>query len=125
MVTLNCVPYPFIAGASNVVGRLSIGFFLQMTERCITPTDAFAGTLMISAIAFFMNPVANMFVVIAIAAVINGISNGSKTVLVTLVSRSSVSPERFPTALSFAMFVRGFSEPLGGLITGINLHYFN
>ncbi|XP_011680324.1 monocarboxylate transporter 14-like [Strongylocentrotus purpuratus] len=107
-----------IGGASNVVGRLSIGFFLQMTERCLTPTDAFAGALMISAIAFFMNPVANMFAVIAIAAVINGISNGSKTVLVTLVSRSSVSPERFPTALSFAMFVRGFSEPLGGLITG-------
>nr|XP_054757613.1 monocarboxylate transporter 12-like [Lytechinus pictus] len=107
-----------IGGASNVVGRLSVGFILQITKGYVTPADAFAGTLMMSAIAFCINPVANVFGVLAIAAVINGLSNGAKTVLVTLVSRSAVSPERFPTALSFAMFVRGFSEPLGGLLTG-------
>ncbi|XP_072181292.1 monocarboxylate transporter 12-like [Diadema setosum] len=107
-----------IGGASNIVGRLSIGFLLHYNRDVISPPGAFAFALVLSALGFAINPFANAFWVLILTAIMNGVSNGAKTVLVTIVSRFSVTPERFPTALSFAMSVRGFSEPLGGLLTG-------
>nr|XP_054764419.1 monocarboxylate transporter 3-like [Lytechinus pictus]XP_054764420.1 monocarboxylate transporter 3-like [Lytechinus pictus] len=105
-----------VGGTANISGRLTMG--LLSARFNIRPQIIYSLVCILSAAAYFYNSFTKRFLVLGCLAAVNAFAGGVKVISATLLSKSSVPEERFPSAMILVSLIFGLGESFAGFIIG-------